>query len=255
MSSAESSPPTLDSAAARAYRQTPLPDPSTPWREAAFSVIDFELTGLDPSSNEIISLASVTVENGCVKPGETIYRLVRPRHMPGPETIRIHGLRESDLAHAPPLSELLDELLEALTGRALVAHVAAIETSFLGDALTERGLEVRNPVIDTAKLALELRRLRRQTPLIPGRWETTLSTDSSPGLNELARSLKLPVHRPHHADGDALTTAQVFLALATHLDANEPQTVGSLARISGHQAARFGSVRRSLKRLMRGGRS
>src|SRR5262249_4936299 len=131
--------------------------------------------------------------------------------------------------------DLLDELLEAITGRALVAHVAAIETGFLSHALAKRGLELRNPVIDTAELALELRRLRRQTPLRPGLWETTLSTDTSPGLNELARSLKLPVHRPHHADGDALTTAQVFLALATHLDSDEPQTVGSLARISSHR--------------------
>ena len=40
------------------------------------------------------------------------------------------------------------------------------------------------------------------------------------------------MHRPHAADGDALTTAQVFLALANRLDKREPQTVGSLARLS-----------------------
>jgi len=48
-------------------------------------------------------------------------------------------------------------------------------------------------------------------------------------LSELARSLGLPVHRPHHALGDALSTAQVFIALATHLDEFAPQTVRSLA--------------------------
>ena len=37
------------------------------------------------------------------------------------------------------------------------------------------------------------------------------------------------MHRRHEADGDALTTAQAFLALATQLDAIEPQTIGSLA--------------------------
>ena len=47
-----------------------------------------------------------------------------------------------------------------------------------------------------------------------------------------ARTLGLPVHSPHVAEGDALTTAQLFLALATHLDEIEPQTVGSLARLS-----------------------
>jgi DNA polymerase III epsilon subunit-like protein len=44
----------------------------------------------------------------------------------------------------------------------------------------------------------------------------------------MARSLGLPVHRPHEADGDALTTAQAFIALASHLDEFEPQTVASL---------------------------
>jgi DNA polymerase-3 subunit epsilon len=36
------------------------------------------------------------------------------------------------------------------------------------------------------------------------------------------------VHDPHDALGDALTTAQVFIALATHLDARRPATVRSL---------------------------
>jgi len=47
-------------------------------------------------------------------------------------------------------------------------------------------------------------------------------------LASLTRALRLPAHRPHHAIGDALTTAQAFLAIATHLDAIRPQTAGSL---------------------------
>src|SRR5262245_57620607 len=189
------------------------------------------MTGFDPLADEIISFAVVPIEGGMVKPGDVLYRLVQPRHMPGPETIRLHGLRESDLAHAPRLDGLFDELLGALTGAAMVAHVAAVETGFLGDALSEAGLTLRNPVIDTATLGLELRKRRGQDP--PLRQPI--------GLSNLARSLKLPVHRPHHADGDALTTAQAFIALATHLDAFEPQTVGSLARItrSGRRARRM----------------
>ena len=58
------------------------------------------------------------------------YELVRPRRMPDSDTIRIHGLRETDLADAPRLGEVVDGLLEALTGTALVAHVAAIERGF-----------------------------------------------------------------------------------------------------------------------------
>ena len=55
--------------------------------------------------------------------------------MPGEESSRIHGLREADLAEAPPLEEVIDELLKVLSGRAMVAHVAAVERAFLDTAM------------------------------------------------------------------------------------------------------------------------
>jgi DNA polymerase-3 subunit epsilon len=187
-----------------------------------YAVIDLETTGLDPARDEIISFATVGVGGGKVRVGDARYRLVRPRRMPDADTIRIHGLREVDLEDAPELDEVIDGLLEALTGRALVAHVAAVERGFLDVALRRLGLDLRNPIVDTALLDRELRRLRRMP-----------APELEPiGLSALARDLDLPVHRPHHADGDALTTAQCFIALATHLDALQPQTLGSLERIS-----------------------
>src|SRR5829696_2668516 len=236
--------PDRHSAAARAYRDTPMPASSTAWREAVFTVLDFETTGLDPASDEIISFAAVTVAAGKVSLADTRYELVRPRQMPEGESIRIHGLREADLEKAAPLSEQLDMLLEALTGRAIVAHVAAVERGFLGAALASNGLEVLNPIVDTAALDRELRRLR-QAP----------AADREPiGLSAMASALGLPVHRPHHADGDALTTAQAFLALVTHLEEFGPQTVGSLARVSCPEPGRR-SPRAFLRRLGLGGRS
>ena len=201
-------------------------------------MIDLETTGLNPSINEIISFATVSVSGGKVNLADASYELVRPRRMPDAETVRIHGLREADLADAPPLSDLLDGLLESLTGRAVVAHVAAVERSFLGAALAEHQLPFRNPVVDTAALAVELDRRRRHltltTPLL--------------GLSNVAQGLGLPVHRPHHADGDALTTAQVFIALATLLDPAKQQTLGSLERVK-FQAGLRTRIRRRLRKL------
>lgn len=210
-----------DSAAARAYRETPMPDPSMSWRDVTFSVIDFETTGLNPGADEIISFATVTVAEGRVSLADARYRLLRPRRMPEGESIRVHGLRPVDLEDAPSLAEALDELLEAITGRALVAHVAAVERGFLGAALAEHEIALRNSIVDTAALAAAFwRRTRR------------LNSRRRPvGLTDLARSFHLPVHRPHHADGDALTTAQVFLALATHLEGPEKLTLGSMEQL------------------------
>jgi len=59
-------------------------------------------------------------------------------------------------------------------------------------------------------------------------------------LGELASSQSLPIHRPHHALGDAITTAQVFIALVTHLDELSSETVQSLARAAQRSNGRLG---------------
>lgn len=221
-----------------AYAATAIPAASTPWREADLCVIDLETTGLDAATDEIIAFATVPVAGGRVDLKDARYRLVRPRRMPAAETIRIHGLRSEDLAGAPPLDEAIGELAQALAGRALVAHVAAVEENFLRPAMRAAGAELRNPMIDTAALAAELWSLRRR----PG--------PERIGLSSLARALGLPVHRPHEADGDALTTAQVFLALATHLDGFRPQTIGSLCDLR-LRSRPWPTLRRALRRAGR----
>lgn len=231
-----------ESPAELAFLQATPPAGDTPWGEVDFTVIDFETTGLDPTSDEIISFATVTVSGGRITLADAQYELIRPNRMPAADSIRIHGLREADLVDAAPLEEVLDRLLTALASRALVAHVAAIEQGFLGSALASRGLEVTNPWIDTAALDREQRRLRRLPP----------AASDPVGLSDAARSLGLPVHRPHHADGDALTTAQAFIALANHLEGFEdPLTLRSLERMSeaGRPDRGPGPISRLLRRL------
>ena len=228
-----------ESPAEVAFLGTPLPSADSPWRDVDFTVIDFETTGLNSSADEIISFATVTVSSGRVTLADAQYELVRPDRMPSPDTIRIHGLREADLTDAPPLGDVLDRLLAALAGRALVAHVASVEQGFLGAALTTRGLELPNPWVDTAAMDRERRRLRRLPPA---------ATDPV-GLSDLARSLGLPVHRPHHADGDALTTAQAFIALATHLDSIQRQTLATLQQFSLQREQKTSPLRGLLHRF------
>jgi DNA polymerase III subunit epsilon len=206
------------SPAARAYDEAAIPPAETPWREAGYAVVDLETTGLDPDQDEIVSFAAVPIDAGRITVGAVSTLTIRPSRMPGAETIRIHGLRPQDLAEAQELPAVLDSILEALTSRVLVAHAAWVERGFLSEAIEEAGVRLRPPVIDTVAL---FRRAQGQS---------AVGEEAVVPLSDAARDLGLPVHRPHHADGDALTTAQVFLALATRLDAREAQTVGSLAR-------------------------
>jgi DNA polymerase-3 subunit epsilon len=56
-----------------------------------------------------------------------------------------------------------------------------------------------------------------------------------PSLESLALQLNLPVHTPHHALGDALTTAQVLIVLASRLGTGAPITARTLVRLSRDQ--------------------
>ena len=188
----------------------------TPWRLAHFCVVDLELSGLDPKHDEIISFAAVPIDAGRVVAGNAVYGLSRNTRPLPEESVLVHGIRTVDLADAPPLDEAIQPLVTIMTGRVLVAHAAWIERSFLEPVLRRQGVRLRPPILDTQDLGSLLA------------LERGVATDPL-SLSVLARSLGLPVHRPHHALSDALTTAQVFIALATLLDGFAPQTVRTLS--------------------------
>jgi len=209
---------------ARAYAST-MVRLDQPWRSASYCAVDLETTGLDLRRDVIISFGSVAIDGGRVIAGSSIYRLVRgPAHV-SPEAIAVHSLRSADLVDAPPWEESVDLLLDALTDRVLVAHAAWVERAFLRRAFRARQVHPPRIIVDTAALA-------RAAGL------AAAGASAEPSLELLARDLGLPAHEPHHALGDALTTAEAFLALSTRLDADAPQTVGSLVSASRRFALR-----------------
>jgi DNA polymerase-3 subunit epsilon len=109
-----------------------------------------------------------------------------------------------------------------------VFHTASVEEGFMA----ARGVRLRTAADTEALGRLWVRsRLGEAPARLP--------------LTTLAARLGQPAEPPHHALGDALTTAQVFIALATLLEQHgDAQTVGSLVfagdRLRG--ARRFGAT-------------
>jgi DNA polymerase-3 subunit epsilon len=186
------------------------------WRAAPFVAVDVETTGLDPGRHEIISFAAVPIEQGRIVAGAAVSGLVRPRVAPPPESIRIHGLRAADLEAAPRAPDALAPLAGLLRGRIPVAHAAWVDRAFLTPPLGELGARLPRRLVDTAALWRLLCLDRGEED--PG-WCS---------LASVAAALGLPTHRAHEAEGDALTTAQVFLALATHLESHGRKTATAL---------------------------
>jgi DNA polymerase-3 subunit epsilon len=213
--------------AAAAFAAAGRPRSKTPWREARWCALDLELTGLDPGNDEIIAIGAVPIEDGRLILGESRYTLVQTDRRSEHKAVLVHKLRVADLADAPPLEDAVELVMELLAGRVPVFHTAVVERTFLTPLFS--ALRVRLPAAaDTEVLGRLLLLERDGTP------PPHLS------LDRLAEMLGQSGEPPHHALADALMTGQAFIALASHLDAIQPQTVGSLV----NAAERFGGLRR-----------
>lgn len=189
------------------------------WRQCNFLVIDLETTGLNLASDSIISYGAVPVTAGRVISSEGVYGLVHPDRPLSPASIQVHTLREADLRDAPPLSTAMENVSHLLSGRILVAHAAWVEDAFLRRGFEHIGRNSMPPMIDTAALA-------RAAGIIPR------NSEGEPDLEWLCTRLSLPVMDPHHALGDAMTTAGLFIALASKLDASGEHTARALLELS-----------------------
>ena len=192
----------------------------TSWRAASFAVVDLEMTGLDPRTHEVLSVGVVPVDDGRIILGSSFYSTVRPLVAPNSQTVVIHGIRPIDAATARPADEVARELVEQLGERILVAHVADIERAFLTPWLRDAGYQP-GLFVDTDVLA-RLVISRRGGSLV----------ETHVGLGDAAAHFGLPEHRRHHALGDALTTAQLFLATASLLFPDRDASVAELLNAS-----------------------
>ncbi len=202
-------------------RSTRSPALDRPWRDVEYCVVDVEATGLDLRRDELISFGSVAVRAGRLWLETAVYTDIRPGQRVSPDAAGVHGLRDQDLDAAPQLGEVVDRIAAELDDRVLVAHAAWVERAFLTRALRSGGRRFNAAVVDTAAL-LRAAGLARS------------GTGFEPDVEAMAEQLGLCVHTPHHALGDALTTAEVFLAVVSRLERalGQPLTAYDLVDLS-----------------------
>jgi DNA polymerase III subunit epsilon len=213
-------------ASVRHLLSAPKPPEHLPWRAATYTVLDLETTGLDPGSDVIVAAGGLRVVGGRAQAASAFRLLVRPDRAVPPAAVRVHGLLPQELESAPTLATQLEALTARIAGDVLVVHVAAVDLAFLDAAMHRTwGCPLPAGVLDTARMAAWLeRRLRLARP--PGRRRSWR-------LADLARVNGLPVHPEHDPLHDALTTAQLFLVLATRLERHGLATLGQLRRVAG----------------------
>ncbi len=173
-------------------------------------VFDTETTGLDlRGGDRIISLAGCRILNGRLLADDSFDQLINPQRAIPSASTAIHGLKDEDVAHSPPVEVVLPRFHRYAGNAVLVAHNAAFD--LLALQLSGPNIEFTNPVLDTLFLSRAL--------------DPTLDDH---GLDALAErfDLQFPPGTRHTALGDARVTAELLLCLLPRLKARGVTTLG-----------------------------
>ncbi len=204
----------------QAFYRHGAPPPDTPLSALPMVALDVETTGLDPRTDEIVSVGLVPMSLACIQASASRHWIVRPRGALNAESVTIHAITHAQVAAAPDLGDILGEVLEAIGGRVVVVHCRAIERSFLNAALKERiGEGIEFPAIDTMELEARLHRTAK--PGLLARLFGRTPAKASIRLADSRARYHLPRYRAHHALTDALATAELLQAQIAHRFAPE----------------------------------
>ena len=100
-------------------------------------VVDVETTGLDPTSDRIVSVAMVRARFSDLRQdpnglhGDTIDAIVNPQCRIPQQASRIHGIRDKDVKHKGRFSEIAQQLRNFIGDRPIIAHNASFDKNFL----------------------------------------------------------------------------------------------------------------------------
>ncbi len=185
--------------------EAPQAVPRRPWCEAEYLVCDAEMSSLDVAEGELLSLGWVPLTGGQIGLADAAHHLVAASESVG-QSAGIHQLRDCDLEGAEPEAVVLEHFLRAARGRMLVFHHAPLDMAYLDRACQRQfGAPLLLPYLDT--LVLEQRALaRRDEPL----------QRNALTLSGCRRRYGLPDYPAHNALVDALATAELLQAIATH---------------------------------------
>jgi len=177
-----------------------------------FVAFDLETTGLSADKDTIIEIGAVLFSGG--KEQKRFQTFVDPQRKLSAEIINLTGITDEMLVGAPLIDEVLPQFLAFVGDRAVVAHNAKFDTSFIRAACDRLGIAYNLTAVDTLSLSQHL------MPQL-GRFK----------LDIVAKALKLPNFNHHRAVDDSNICGQIMVKLTQML---EGMGIHSLQEASAH---------------------
>lgn len=186
-----------------------------PAGEQRLVVLDLETSGLNTRRDQVLSIGAVAIHDAAIDFGDQFEMTLQRPVQPLGESVLIHGIAPSQLAHGADPAEALLAFLEYLGPSPLLAFHAGFDQLMLARALRQSlGYRLQHRFLDVAEIA----------PLL---FPECLPPRA--GLDDWSARFGLQAHQRHHASADALVTAELALLLFHHA---RRQGIDSLAALA-----------------------
>jgi DNA polymerase III subunit epsilon len=165
--------------------------------------IDCETTGLSTRKDDIVTVAAVKIRGSRILTSERFEATVKPSVALKPDAIKVHRLREQDIASGRTMAEVLPHLLRFIGARPLIGFYLEFDVAMLNRHVRRMlGIGLPNSQIEVSGTYYE----RKYGDAPPG-------TQVDLRFVSILSDLGLPVLDQHDAFSDALMTAMMYLAL------------------------------------------
>lgn len=173
--------------------------------------VDCETTGLNPRKDDIIAIGAVRIVGNRVMTSEALQLLVKPSRAISADAVKVHGLRERDVAQGLDIDDAMRQLLAFIGPRPLVGYYLEFDVALINRAIFPMlGVPLPQPKIEISAMYYDW----KQRGLPP--YQHGASIDLR--LATLMKDLALPTRPAHDALNDAIMAALAFLKLRALLD-------------------------------------
>lgn len=168
--------------------------------------LDCETTGLDVQKDQIVSIGAVRIRGSRLLTSERLELLVRPERRLSAASVRVHRLRERDVAQGLAPEVAMRRLLEFIGSRPLVGYYLEFDVAMLNREIWPLlGVRLPQPKVEVSAMYYDWK--NRQLPA----HERGGSIDLR--FATMMKELGLPVRDAHDALNDAVMAGLAFVKL------------------------------------------
>ena len=180
------------------------PPPPNEW-----VALDCETTGLNVGSDEIISIGAVRIVGDRILTRERLELLVKPSKGVSADSVRVHRLRERDVAQGLDPDEAMKRLLHFVGSRPLVGYYLEFDVAMLNKVLWPMfGVYLPQAQIEVSALYYDHKYRQLKHPAPDG-----VEPHIDLRFATLMQDLDLPLREAHDAVNDAVMAALAFIKL------------------------------------------